>query len=90
VPTNPLRVRMHVGMADGQAGATENAMLFNGGAVSPVNFYDGTDGPLWDDDRMIVPAASLPAGTTSRTNSISIGSDCLAMAYSALAYQTTP
>ena len=75
-------------MADGQAGATEGAMLFNGGAVSPVDFYDGTDGPLWDDDRRAVPLASLPAGTTSRTNTVTAGSDCLAWAYSALAYQT--
>ncbi len=70
--------------------ATEGAMLFNGGAVSPVDFYNGTRGPMWDDDRMIVPAASLPAGTTTRTNRLSVGTDCLAMAYSALAYQTQP
>jgi hypothetical protein len=87
VPAAPSQVRLHAGMADGQAGATENAMLFNGGAISPVNFYDGTKGPLWDDDRMVVPTASLPAGTTSRTNTITVGSDCLAWAYSALAYQ---
>jgi subtilisin len=87
VPAAPSQVRLHAGMADGQAGATENAMLFNGGAISPVNFYDGTNGPLWDDDRMVVPTASLPAGTTSRTNTITVGSDCLAWAYSALAYQ---
>ena len=68
VPAAPSRVRLHAGMADGQVGATEGAMLFNGGAVSPVDFYDGTDGPLWDDDRRAVPLASLPAGTTSRTN----------------------
>ena len=88
VPAAPSRVRLHAGMADGQVGATEGAMLFNGGAVSPVDFYDGTDGPLWDDDRRVVPLASLPAGTTSRTNTVTVGSDCLAWAYSALAYQT--
>ena len=88
VPAAPSQVRLHAGMADGQVGATEGAMLFNGGAVSPVDFYDGTDGPLWDDDRRAVPLASLPAGTTSRTNTLTVGSDCLAWAYSALAYQS--
>ena len=87
VPAAPTQVRLHAGMADGQVGATEGAMLFNGGAVTPVDFYDGTDGPLWDDDRRAVPVASLPAGTTSRTNTLTVGSDCLAWAYSALAYQ---
>ena len=27
-------------------------------------------------------------GTTTRTNTVTVGSDCLAWAYSALAYQT--
>ena len=86
VPSAPTRVRLHAGIGDGQAG-TEGAMLFNGGAVSPVNFYDGSKGPLWDDDRLVVPTASLPVGTTARANSLTTGSDCLAWAYSALAYQ---
>ncbi len=87
VPSPASTVRLHAGMADGQAGATEGSMLFNGAAISPVNFYNGTDGLLWDDDRMAVPTAQLPAGTTTRTNTITTGSDCLAWAYSALAYQ---
>ncbi len=87
VPANPSLVRLHAGMADGQPAPTEGAMLFNGAAISPVNFYNGTDGLLWDDDRMAVPTAQLPAGTTTRTNTITTGSDCLAWAYSALAYQ---
>jgi hypothetical protein len=87
VPAAPTMVRLHAGIADGQAGATEGAMLFNGVAVSPVDFYDGSDGPLWDDDRMVVPTAQLPAGTTSRSTSLTVGSDCLASAYQALAYQ---
>ncbi len=87
VPAPASTVRLHAGMADGQAGATENAMLFNGAAISPVNFYDGTDGPLWDDDRMLISAAHLPVGTTTRSNTITVGSDCLAWAYSALGYQ---
>jgi subtilisin len=86
VPSPPSMVRLHAGVADGQAG-TENAMLFNGGAITPVNFYNGTDGLLWDDDRIAVPTASLPAGTTTRTNTLTTGTDCLAWAYSALAYR---
>jgi hypothetical protein len=87
VPSAPSQVHLHAGVGDGQPGATENPMLFNGGAISPANFYDGSKGPLWDDDRMTVPTASLPAGATSRTNSITVGSDCLAWGYAALAYQ---
>ena len=87
VPSAPTQVRLHAGVADGQVGATEGAMLFNGAAISPVDFYDGTDGPLWDDDRMVVPTTQLPAGTTTRSNTLTPGSDCLAWAYSALGYQ---
>ena len=86
VPSAPSIVRLHAGIADGQAG-TEGAMLFNGGAITPVDFYNGTDGLLWDDDRIGVPTASLPAGTTTRTNTLTTGTDCLAWAYSALAYR---
>jgi subtilisin family serine protease len=87
VPSGPSQVRYHAGLADGQVGATEGAMLFNGAAISPVNFYDGSDGALWDDDRRPLSVLTLPAGTTSRTNSITVGSDCLAWAYAALGYQ---
>ena len=62
-------------------------MTFQGQAVSAANAYDGSDGPLWDDDRFSVPNTLLPAGTTSRTNSLTTGNDCLVWAYSALSYQ---
>ncbi|HET9444401.1 MAG TPA: S8 family serine peptidase [Acidimicrobiales bacterium] len=88
VPSNPVQVRLHAGLADGQAGATEGSLLFNGTAVTAADAYDSTDGLLWDDDRLFVSTTQLPAGTTSRTNSITVGSDCLAWAYSALAYRT--
>lgn len=87
VPSAPTQVRLHAALADGQAAPTENPLLFNGTAVTASNAYDSSDGLLYDDDRLFVPAAQLPAGTTSRTNSITIGSDCLAWAYSALAYR---
>jgi hypothetical protein len=87
VPVQPLFANLNAGVADGQAAFTEGPMTFQGQAISPANAYDGSDGPLWDDDRFSVPNTLLPAGTTSRTNSLTIGNDCLAWAYSALSYQ---
>jgi subtilisin family serine protease len=86
VPAAASLVRLHTGMADGQAG-TENPLLFNGVAATAANFFSGKDGPLWDDDRLGISAAQLPVGTTSRTSSITVGSDCLAWGYAALGYQ---
>ena len=90
VPSTPTQVRLHAGLADGQSALNENPMLFGGSAITAANFYNSTDGPMWDDDRIFVSTALLPAGTTSRTNSISLPStngDCLAWAYAALAYR---
>jgi subtilisin family serine protease len=84
VPVQPLFANLNAAVADGQVGATEGPMTFQGQAVSGANSYDGSDGPLWDDDRFSVPNTLLPAGTTSRTNSLTAGSDCLVWAYSAL------
>ena len=87
VPVPPAQVRLHVGMSDGQPGAGEDAMLFAGSPVTPADFFSGSDGPLWDDHRIVVPPTLLPMGTTSRANSITASGDCLAWAYSALAYR---
>jgi subtilisin len=87
VPAAASSVRLHTGVADGQPPFTENAMLFNGAAVTPANFFSGKDGPLWDDDRVGISAAHLPVGTTSRANSLTVGTDCLAWGYAALGYQ---
>jgi subtilisin family serine protease len=87
VPVPPTLVRLNAAVADGQAPFTEGPMTFNGLAISPANSFDGSDGPLWDDDRYVIPNNQLPAGTTSRSNSLTIGNDCLAWAYSALSYQ---
>jgi hypothetical protein len=84
VPVQPLFANLNAAVADGQVGATEGPMTFQGQAVSAANSYDGSDGPLWDDDRFAVPNTLLPAGTTSRANSLTTGSDCLVWAYSAL------
>ena len=87
VPVQPLFANLNAGVADGQAAFTEGPMTFQGQAVSAANTYDGSDGPLWDDDRFSVPNTLLPAGTTSRTNSLTTGNDCLVWAYSALSFQ---
>ena len=84
VPLQPLFASLNTAVADGQAFATEGPMTFQGQAVSPANAYDGSDGPLWDDDRFSVPNTLIPAGTTSRSNSLTTGNDCLVWAYSAL------
>jgi hypothetical protein len=87
VPVQPFSAALNAGVADGQAAFGEGPMTVQGQAVSPANAYDGSDGPLWDDDRFSVPNTLFPAGTTSRTNSLTTGSDCLAWAYSALSFQ---
>ncbi len=87
VPVQPMFANLNAGVADGQAAFTEGPMNFQGQAVSAANAYDGSDGPLWDDDRFSVPNTLLPAGTTARTNHLTTGSDCLVWAYSALSYQ---
>ena len=84
VPLQPLFASLNTAVADGQAFATEGPMTFQGQAVSAANAYDGSDGPLWDDDRFSVPTTLIPAGTTSRSNSLTTGNDCLVWAYSAL------
>jgi subtilisin family serine protease len=84
VPLQPLFADLNAAVADGQAPFTEGPMTFQGQAVSAANSYDGSDGPLWDDDRFSVPNTLIPAGTTSRTNSLTTGNDCLVWAYSAL------
>jgi hypothetical protein len=89
VPTAPTRANLHVGMADGQSNLNENPLLFAGSAVTPANFYIGSDGIMWDDDGLSINPTLLPAGTTKATNSISIpstGGDCLTWPYAALAY----
>ena len=87
VPVQPMFANLNAGVADGQAAFTEGPMNFQGQAVSAANAYDGSDGPLWDDDRFSVPNTLLPAGTTARTNHLTTGNDCLVWAYSALSYQ---
>ncbi len=86
VPVQPLFASLNAAVADGQAPFTEGPMTVQGQPVSPANAYDGSDGPLWDDDRFSVPNTLFPAGTTSRTNTLASGNDCLAWAYSALSY----
>ena len=86
VPVPLLFASLNTAVADGQTAFTEGPMTFQGQAISQANVYDGSDGPLWDDDRFNVPDTLLPVGTTSRTNSLTIGNDCLVWAYSALSY----
>ena len=87
VPVQPLFANLNAAVADGQAPFTEGPMTVQGQAVSAANAYDGSDGPLWDDDRFSVPNTLFPAGTTSRTNTLTSGNDCLVWAYSALSFQ---
>ena len=87
LPVQPSLIRLNAAVADGQAPFTEGPMTFGGQPISAANSYDGSDGPLWDDDRLTVPTGMLSAGTNTRTNSLTTGNDCLAWAYSALSYQ---
>jgi len=86
VPTTPVAPALHVGIGDGQA-ASDPAMFFNGSAVTAPSIWSGREGAYWDDDRIALPVSSLPAGTTSRTNSQRTTDDCLTWAYAALTYK---
>ena len=85
VPRTPLFVRLHVGLGDGQP-FPESAMRFRGTNVSAANAFSGTDGAMWDDQRLTVPLLALSAGTFTASNAITTITDCLSWAYSALAY----
>ena len=88
LPIQPAFIRLNAAVADGQPQFTEGPMTFGGAPISAANAYDGSDGPLWDDDRFTVPSDMLGAGTNTRVNSLSGGGDdCLAWAYTALSYQ---
>lgn len=60
VATSTLAARLHAGIVDGNASASEDPLLFNGTAVTAANAYNASDGLLMDDDRIAVP--QLPAG----------------------------
>jgi subtilisin family serine protease len=87
LPIQPAFIRLNAAVADGQAAFTEGPMTFGGQPISPADSYDGSDGPLWDDDRLTIPSDMLGAGTNTRLNSLTGGNDCLAWAYSAVSYQ---
>ncbi len=88
VPAAPVTRALHVGIGDGEAAFGDPAMLFNANAITGVNFWSGREGAYWDDDRITLPAAALPSGTTSRTNSQAATGDCLTWAYAGLTYKT--
>ena len=92
LPSTPVSAHLNVGLGDGQSGSgsgDENPMLFAGSAVTPANFFTGSDGPRWDDLTISIPLSLLPVGVTSRTNSIQTQAvtDCLMWAYAALTYR---
>jgi len=87
LPIQPAFIRLNAAVADGQAPFTEGPMTFGGQPISAANAYDGSDGPLWDDDRLTIPSDMLGAGVNTRLNSLTGGTDCLAWAYSAVPYQ---
>jgi hypothetical protein len=86
IPSGTINRRLHVGIGDGEP-FNDPAMLFNASAITAANFWSGTEGRFWDDDAIALPAASLPAGATSRTNSQAATGECLTWAYAGLAYQ---
>ena len=73
VPSATTARKLHVGIGDGEP-FNDAAMLFNGTAITPANFWSGTEGNYWDDEQRAFSAGrSLPAGTTTRTNSQPLG-----------------
>jgi subtilisin family serine protease len=86
VPAGTVGRALHVGIGDGEAFA-DPAMRFQNVAITPTNLWSGTEGQFWDDERTTLPAATLPTGTTSRTNSQGATAECLTWSYAALTYQ---
>lgn len=89
IPNNPVSAHLNVGVGDGQA-FNDAAMLFaNNTAITPLNFFSGSDGLLWDDRTITLPLGLLPGGVgiTTRANRLPITSDSLLWAFAGLAYQ---
>ena len=86
VPSATTSRALHVGVGDGQP-ASDPAMAFAAAPVTAANVWDASDGAYWDDRTLGFGAGLLPAGTTSRTNTLGAG-ECLTWAYSLLNYQT--
>jgi hypothetical protein len=83
VPTNRFLLE---GIGDGETFA-DPAMQFGGAAVTAASFWSGADGRFWDDARVALAPARLPAGTTSRVNSQGATGECLTWAYAGLTYR---
>ncbi len=86
VPAGTTARALRVGIGDGQS-LNDPPMLFGGTAITAANFWAGAEGTYWDDQRIVLPAARLPVGTTSVSNSQAASSDCLSWAYAGLTYQ---
>ncbi len=87
VPSAPSKVRLHVGMADGQD-FTEDPMKLGATAVTGADAFYGGLGTFADAYSLYLSPVHLPAGTTSISNSLKIGTDCLAWPYSVLTYRS--
>ena len=85
VPSAPLSARLHVGLGDGQP-FPEDPMTFAGAPVTPPGFFDGSDGPMWDDHTIDV-TPHVTEGMESASNDVTVTQDCLMWAYAALEYQ---
>jgi hypothetical protein len=86
VPGGVFTRSLHLGVGDGETFA-DPAMRLNGSAITPANFWNGSDGEYWDNDRRNISAAQLPIGTVTRTVSQGATGECLTMNYAGLTYQ---
>jgi subtilisin family serine protease len=90
VPSTPTKVRLHVGIGDGESGTAnaENPMKFNGATITAANAFFGANGPQWDAKTISIASSALPINTTSAYNVLKSNGDTLAWAYAVLAYQS--
>jgi subtilisin family serine protease len=86
VPNGLVAPALHLGIGDGEA-FPDPAMTFAGAAVTGTNLWSGADGLYWDDARVQLPPALLPAGAKKRANSQAATGECLTWAYAALTYR---
>ena len=78
----PQSAELHMGVGDGQA-FDERAVKVEGRAVTGPDLFSGTDGPMWDDVTIPVPAALVGHPTSVRVTLPTL-SDCLVWSYVAL------
>jgi hypothetical protein len=63
--------------------------VFNGSAITAPDYSSGSQGPLWDDERLGAERRPDPGRLCLGAASRSRDSECLVMSYAGVTYETT-